>query len=366
MEQYNAWNRLRNQIRDSCKEFDSFWIKRRRQFDTFSMVSSLMELISGADKSYQQILSGENIPFKSSPAASSFCVARSKLPACIIDEIRRGNLNAWNKENVSDQRWHGFRTFAVDGSKITLPRALLKQDFKTPHCGYCPEALLSVLFRLSDKMVYDLRLSKQKDERAEAFFHLNTVGKGDLIIYDRGYISYNLILEHLEKNVTAVFRVPYNTSFKECSKFWQSKETDTIVELHPSYPTKRKAKLAYPQRFREQVRLRLIKYVIGEKTYVLATTHLDMKIPARDYRDLYSTRWGAEEIYKIFKKTFSLEDFHSQNENGIKQELYAVSLLWNLSQQVNQIAQNLLKKAFHVFNFNALSNQLQAISFCDY
>ena len=108
------------------------------------------------------------MPFLSTPAASSFCVARSKLPAYIIDEVRKDNLDAWDDVNPDEFRWHGFRTFAVDGSKITLPRKLADQGFKNSPSGFCPEALISVLFRLGDRMICDLRLSKKKDERYEA------------------------------------------------------------------------------------------------------------------------------------------------------------------------------------------------------
>ena len=53
-----------------------------------------------------------------------------------------------------------------------------------------------------------------------------------------------------------------------------------------------------------------MKYFIGEKTYVLASTNLDQSISIEDYIALYASRWGAEEVYKAFKQNFSLEDFH--------------------------------------------------------
>jgi hypothetical protein len=39
--------------------------------------------------------------------------------------------------------------------------------------------------------------------------------------------------------------------------------------------------------------------------------------------DVYHGRWGIEELYKVSKHIFIVEDFHAKNERGVKQELFA-------------------------------------------
>lgn len=39
--------------------------------------------------------------------------------------------------------------------------------------------------------------------------------------------------------------------------------------------------------------------------------------------DVYPGRWGIEELYKVSKRIFIVEDFHAKTERGVKQELFA-------------------------------------------
>ena len=67
------------------------------------------------------------------------------------------------------------------------------------------------------------------------------------------------------------------------------------------------------------IKLRLIKYTISETTYTLGTTLLDRnKYKGEEFSDLYHSRWGVEELYKISKVLIDVEDFHSQTERGVK------------------------------------------------
>ena len=43
----------------------------------------------------------------------------------------------------------------------------------------------------------------------------------------------------------------------------------------------------------------------------------------QDFIDIYHARWGVEELYKISKCIYIVEDFHSKNERGVKQEIFA-------------------------------------------
>ncbi len=43
----------------------------------------------------------------------------------------------------------------------------------------------------------------------------------------------------------------------------------------------------------------------------------------QDFIDIYHARWGVEELYKVSKQIFTIEDFHAKSERGVKQELFA-------------------------------------------
>ena len=71
--------------------------------------------------------------------------------------------------------------------------------------------------------------------------------------------------------------------------------------------------------------MRLIKYQIGDDTFCLGTTLVDQNQynNTQDFIDIYHARWGVEELYKVSKRIFIIEDFHAKSERGVKQEIFA-------------------------------------------
>lgn len=70
--------------------------------------------------------------------------------------------------------------------------------------------------------------------------------------------------------------------------------------------------------------LRLIKYTISDTTYIIGTTLIDtQQYKTEEFSDIYHSRWGIEELYKISKVLTDVEDFHGLTERGVKQELFA-------------------------------------------
>src|SRR5690606_23111298 len=209
------------------------WIKRHRVFDTEAMVKSLLHLAGGSSQSYQRVMDQIGLGEIPSPAASSFCEARAKLPPFVVAEVRRDFLEVWD-ERFSGQLWHGYRPHAVDGTKVSLPRPLFEHGFKAPIGGHCPQGLVSLLVRLDDRMVCDIRLTKYENERHEAHEHLAHLAKSDLVIYDRGYLSFALLVAHVQQGIGAVFRVAKGISFLPVQKFWKSHKLEAIVTINPT------------------------------------------------------------------------------------------------------------------------------------
>ena len=89
-----------------------------------------------------------------------------------------------------------------------------------------------------------------------------------------------------------------------------------------------------------------VKYKIENEIYVYATTLYDsVKYPTMCFGDLYHGRWGIEELYKVSKTHIDVEDFHSQTERGVKQEIYGHLLLVNLAKIFELDAQGIRHSA---------------------
>ena len=116
----------------------------------------------------------------------------------IFKEINQKIIATYAQED----KWLGHRIFAVDGSKINLPRKLISSNYKLPskNANY-PQGLLSCLYQIKSQMPFDFDLVSHANERICAQHHLHTLEKDDVVVYDRGYFSYVMLHHHFDLNL---------------------------------------------------------------------------------------------------------------------------------------------------------------------
>jgi hypothetical protein len=330
------WEKVVTVINDIASQYDEQWQVRKRVINSMLLILLIFRLVCSKNtQSYGTTIDelwdscdrlGLPLPQNGSIAPSSFCTARMKLDENIFKHINQKIITTYAQQSQKDTtyKWLGHRLFAVDGSKINLPRKLLTDDYKLPseNANY-PQGLLSCLYQVKSQMPYDFDLVSHKNERLCAQQHLKTLEENDVIVYDRGYFSYVMLHQHFESKIHAVFRLQKN-SFIIINDFFSSPDTDIIVTILPSSDTQRDIRLKQPELKIVPIKMRLIKYQIDEKNYCLGTTLVDQKqYSNKDFIDVYHARWGVEELYKVSKQIFSIEDFHAKSERGVKQEIFA-------------------------------------------
>ena len=252
---------------------------------------------------------------------AAMCKARPRIHEQVFKQFHAAILA---RADLSATRWRGHRVFAVDGSKLTLPRPLAAAGYRTPgpHAHY-PQGLLSCLLRLQARIPVDFDLFPHANERTAALLHLDVLSAPDLVVYDRGYYSFELLWAHQQRGLQAVFRLPRSIC-PAIDAFIDSARTEERLAILPGRDTLRELSRKHPGTQWRPLRLRLVKYTHASTTYVLGTTLLDRRrYPIGDLADLYHARWGLEEMYKISKQFLEVQQFHGQSERLVKQELYA-------------------------------------------
>ena len=149
------------------------------------------------------------LPQREAATPSSFCEARKKLDEKVFRDINQRIIETYEPEPDAQYRWLGHRLFAVDGSKINLPRSFLKLDYPLPSTSANrPQGLLSCLYQLKSKIPFDFELTKHHDERLASERHLLALKEDDVVAYDRGYFSYACCIDIilLESTPFFVFR----------------------------------------------------------------------------------------------------------------------------------------------------------------
>lgn len=209
-----------------------------------------------------------------------------------------------------------------------FPRGLLRNGYKLIADGsHYPQGLLSSLYQVKSQMPFDFTLVAHINERLCAEQHLKVLEKDDVVVYDRGYYSYLMLHRHFESKIHAVFRLQKSNS-AAIDEFFFGPETDITISVVPSARTRQEILEEYPDLDIIPIQMRLIKYRIGDETTCLGTTLLDRaRYTKQDFIDIYHSRWGVEELFKVCKRIFVIEDFHAQTERGVKQEIFAQFVL---------------------------------------
>ncbi len=330
------WQGLIGTLTQLASDHDRTWVRRQRTLNTLLVVLFVYRIVFTPDsQGYATVLEqlweqcrALDLQLPQRPVTpAAICRARAKVDEQLFLRIHRAVLAEFPPD-TPHSLWRGHRTFAVDGSKLNLPRPLLESGYRTPGpTAYYPQGLLSCLYRLQSRLPIDFGLHAHADERRAARLHLDALAPGDVVVYDRGYYSRALLQAHLERGLHAVFRLQANAN-SEFQAFIQSAHTEALVSL--AAPAD--ANSPQPAANRPALRVRLVKYTAGPTVFSLATTLLDaQRYRQQDLARLYHGRWSLEEYYKTAKQMLVLEQFRGRSERLVRQELYAHFTLAALS-----------------------------------
>lgn len=152
--------------------------------------------------------------------------------------------------------------------------------------------------------------------------HLDKIGKGDLLLLDRGYASFWLFFLLQAKRIDFCVRIKEN--WHVARDFIATNEQEKLVCF--KLPIRDFDKLAqYPEYQTKIITCRLIKVVLptGE-TEILCTSLKDNEVfKVELFDELSRLRWNEEEAYKLFKSRIELENFSGKTAMAIKQDFHA-------------------------------------------
>jgi hypothetical protein len=271
---------------------------------------------------------------------SAFNQARMKIKP----ELFKHFITLLNKQFYADNDervtlWKNFRLLGCDGSTLTLPITdELKKKYThniNQHTSDVLIARTSILYDLENEMVIDGVLAPfSQGERQLAISLFQGLKKSmfnELIIFDRGYPSFELIYELHKLNIDYVMRIkPRFSSMTE--KFMESDLMELTSEIKQSRPH-RKVSLLKAFYFNDKsVKVRLVKVLLssGETELLITSLTNKTKYRADIFKELYFKRWGIETLYDKLKNKLLIENFTGYSEASILQDFYCTLFLSNI------------------------------------
>jgi hypothetical protein len=254
----------------------------------------------------------------------AFSLARQKIKWEAFREMFDFGVNV-HYTNYADeiQRWNGLRVSATDGSKLSLPNdPALRDYFGTSGAGNTsPTAQGSLLYDILNDVAMDARIEPMAtDERTPAGMHIKRLTElesfeewKELILFDRGYPSFDLIKELMEQKIHYVMRV-------------REKFSTAIDDLpHGDHRTE----LVHGA---ERIAVRVIKFPLSSgEIETLITDLTEQRYGVKTFKRLYFMRWPIETKYDEIKNKLQIENFSGRLVDNIRQDFYAAMVLTNLA-----------------------------------
>jgi hypothetical protein len=228
----------------------------------------------------------------------------------------------------------GLRIFAVDGTSLALEntKELLEYFGCSGRGTTSATARVSALYDVLNEYIVDANIEKfSSGERELATKHIEKIkemGKTDnLIIFDRGYASSELISEMSETSVHFLMRV-------------RKKFNLNIDALRPG-----EGKVAVKHNGKTY-KVRVVKFLLDTGEEETLITDLSEKLFCIDeLKDLYFRRWPIETRYDIVKTKLQLENFTGKTVLSVLQDFYASMFLSNMASFAKYVADEKIKKA---------------------
>jgi hypothetical protein len=288
--------------------------------------------------------------------SSAFVQKRKKIKPQVFNYLSSIIIkNYYAESNQNIKRFRGFRILAVDGSKITLPLTqelkLLYGESKNQTDTSIVQAMSSVLYDVLNHLALNSVLENIKTgERELALKHKSYWRKNDLIIYDRGYSSYDFKYEHIKAGIDYLIRVPRKQS-NIVESFILSEKKTLVVDVFPQKNHQFAGK-DYDKTTCLKVRLVRVELPSGE-IEILMTSLLDSQVyPSNIFKELYFLRWGIETFYDQLKNKLRLEYFTGYSITCIQQDFFCAIFISNLQ----SIIVNDLEKELSIKNQNTKLN----------
>ena len=209
------WQTLITAATRVAADDDARWQSRRRAINSLLILLFVYRLVIApyrqgdaitVSQLWRQCQTYEVPLYQATPvSAAAMCKARDKLNPQAFRDVHAALLESFE---ATATLWNGHRVFAVDVRQFNLPKTLQPDGFQrpSPHAA-SPQGLVSCLYRLHDKIPYDVDLASSGDERALARHHSRLLKSEDIVVYDRGYVSRAMLAHHIDRGLHAVFRI---------------------------------------------------------------------------------------------------------------------------------------------------------------
>jgi hypothetical protein len=298
-------------------------------------------------------------------SGTAYCEARARLPLAALQRILEQTCQAVRCGH-HEPRWHGHRTFFVDGTSFSMPDTdELRDHFgqsgkQRPGCGFPIAHVLAMFDAATGLLIKALAAPLRTHDMSQAAQLHPELTSGDVLVADRGFASYVHLALILQRKLHGLFRVHQRqlVSFRRDRRLRGKQPRGTVAQYALSRLVRKLGRFDQVVEYAkpaicpiwlgaatyaglpEAIRVRELRYQVQTpgfrpRAVTLVTTLLDAEAyPLDQLAALYRRRWEIETNFAHLKTTMGMEVLHCQSVAGVLKELTMFALVYNLARLV--------------------------------
>lgn len=385
-------NLLDNSITNLKNELDLYTynpehsFSRNRKLPFEKVISTLLAM--GGKSINNELLYQSGCSVKTA-SSSAFIQQRNKIKYIAFESLFYNFTKASLENNF--KLYKGYRLLAVDGSDIQI--ALNHKDmdcFVQTRKDRKPYNLihLNAMYDVLSNVYVDVLIQKYKQaNERKALTNMvdrSDISKPTIIMADRGYESYNVLVHIQQKQWEFLIRIKdfgtHNSGILHGFDLPNEDEFDVDMDINLTRKQTNEVKELLKDRnhykrlksYRDfdylpakskkdepvslyNLKFRIVRFKLTESSYEVIITNLDKhSFPPQIIKQLYGKRWGIETSFRDLKYTIGLLHFHSKKVELIYQEIYSRVIMYNFSEFIVKtiVFHNIKRKYCYTLNFS--------------
>ena len=276
----------------------------------------------------------------------AYCRARAKLSETVVRRLTVEVVDGCERQVDAQWLWHGRHVHLVDGTTVSMPdtaenqEAYPQQPQQQEGLGF-PLARVVVLLSLATGMLKDMAMGpytgKQTGETALLRQLLDRFEQGDILLADRYFCSYFMIVLLMELGIDLVTRVHQRRAvdFRRGQRLGQG---DHVIQWNRPDKPEWMDQQTY-DRMPVSIAVREIHVHVGQpgfrtESFVVVTTLTDAaEYTKDDIAELYHCRWMAELDIRAIKIALGMDVLRCKTPEMVRKEMWTGLLAYNLIRQ---------------------------------
>jgi len=281
----------------------------------------------------------------------AFCKQRCRLNPKVFIQLNHEYIESFYK-NSDYKTYKDYILTAIDGTILEIPNTKELQleyecqSSKGENVRKSARAKVSGIYDLENNIMIDSVIDKYTTperplakKNIETLFKLIGDNKKVITIFDRGYISIEMLIFLMDMPIFYIFRLQSGT-YEDEKNLMNSDDEIVNIEINKSRLKKindKDIKARAKQIGNINVRMVRITLSTGEYEYLVTNIPHD-EMDTSEIGLLYFKRWGIETSYDIIKNKLCIENISGKKKIIVEQDFHAQMLLFNMIEDLKNDA----------------------------